>query len=144
METLLYPNADEQTRRDMLESEAFKVVDGEKYDRRLSDAEIEDRRHEAVKLLDKQDELAVEKKEVMDDFKARASSLNKKLSTLRQEARTGVTNETGKLYYIPDYDARRMGIYNGAGELINSRGLLPEERQQNMFASRGGASGTEG
>lgn len=121
MEQFLLPNSDAQTRRDTLESMAAKVVEGEKYDRRLSDEEVAQRRVVVLRQLDKLGDIAEAKKAAMDEFKAEASAESKLLEAARMEAKTGIATEKGQLYYIADYDLRKMGMYNEHGELVNSR-----------------------
>ncbi|RFP65908.1 hypothetical protein D0N36_06810 [Hymenobacter lapidiphilus] len=136
MEQNLFAGMESAARRSHLEAEAYKVVEGEPYDRPLEDGELDERKNALLTTLEKMDSLGDEKKEVMAEFKYRLDAFKKALGTLKLELRTGHTRSVGTLYYIPDYDARRMGLYTDEGTLISSRGLLPEERQQNVFMRR--------
>lgn len=136
MDQSLFAGLDPATRLSHLEAEAFKVVAGEPYDRTLEEGELDQRKNSLLTTLVKMDSLEDEKKIIMADFKHRQDGHKKTLGLLKQELRTGTTRTVGTLYYIPDYEARRMGIYDEGGNLVQSRGLLPEERQQNMFMRR--------
>ena len=122
------PEADNVTRVQALEDHAFKVEEGIYY-RELSELERAERNDLLVDTcvnLSKKDE---EKKDFMDTWKAEVKPMIEMRNVLVNELKTGQVECNGKQYFIPNYEERRMEIYDSAGLLVSTRNLMPNERQ---------------
>lgn len=64
--------------------------------------------------------------------KIKADPIKKDISEALQAIKFKAIDTFGKLYNVPDYDLRIMHIIDSEGNVINSRPLLPEERQYKM------------
>jgi hypothetical protein len=51
---------------------------------------------------------------------------------LMQEIKTGQAEVEGEIFFVADHEASMMETYNADGEMIASRRLKPEEKQQRI------------
>lgn len=78
-------------------------------------------------------EIEINKKVAMDDFKEQLKPLNGRISTLLDNIKKKaeyVTEDTFKMVYESE---RMIGYFNANGDLIEARPMRPEEMQRNMF-----------
>ena len=78
-------------------------------------------------------QLKEELENLTKDYKARIKNLEGRQEETLQEIATCTRETSGVLYGIANQDLSRMMYYNAYGSLIDSRDLLPEERQANLF-----------
>lgn len=80
-------------------------------------------------------DIEIEKKEAMDEFKERLKPLNETKQKLLANIKTGseyVENEECvKILY---HEEKMAGYYNRIGELVYSRPIMPQEMQKTVFS----------
>ena len=114
----------EQNANDIENASYFKTLTPDELDLKR-----EQLTNNAIRLSDYEDE----KKTVLAEIKALCDPLIKENKLLLMEVKTRHAEVKGKLFHIADYENNYMETYNEAGEMIASRRLRPDERQQNIF-----------
>lgn len=80
-------------------------------------------------------DIEIEKKEAMDEFKERLKPLNEEKQELLDHIKRGsefVENEEcAKILY---HEEKMAGFYNKLGELVYSRPIMPQEMQKTVFS----------
>ena len=71
-----------------------------------------------------------DKKDAMDEFKAKLKPLEIVAATLLSEIKTGHREKEGKVFKMIDLDSGMVGYYTEEGNLIESRPATVEERTQ--------------
>lgn len=79
--------------------------------------------------------LKEELKAVKEDYKDRIEPLETQTKLLCRQVETGLEEVTGTLFYFPDFETNMMNIYDELGLLVQSRRLLPEEKQGRLFVA---------
>lgn len=79
--------------------------------------------------------LKEELKGVKENYKDRIEPLEKETRILCRQVEMGMEEITGTLYYFPDFETNMMDIYDELGLLVQSRRLLPEEKQGSLFVA---------
>jgi hypothetical protein len=102
------------------------------YYKQLTQEEMDQRRETLADNSIKHFELSEELKEVKSDFKEKMEPLIRDNHRLMQEIKTGQAEVEGEIFFVPDHDASMMETFNSDGELIASRRLKPEEKQQRI------------
>ena len=81
------------------------------------------------------DDIEIEKKEAMEEFKERLKPLNEEKQELLDHIKRGsefVENEEcAKILY---HEEKMAGFYNKLGELVYSRPIMPQEMQKTVFS----------
>lgn len=124
------PNADTAIERlNFMESQADETLQGYRYERSLTEEELE---AERLNFIDKSialSNLEFEKAEAMAEF-------NRKIKELKQEAtksidliRTGRIEVVETVYQIADVGAQKVFLYNQFGDPILSRPFTSSERK---------------
>lgn len=122
-----------QEKRDNLESAAFDV-EMQNYHKPLTDEEAAKYKHDLTQAAIKKAALEEEFKSVAKGYKEKIKPVAEKFAEyLSIVKHNGIPTE-GKIYLIADHAAGMMGSYDEAGTLLSMRRLLPEERQENLFA----------
>jgi hypothetical protein len=103
-----------------------------KYFKQLDQNEMDIRREKLADNSIKYFELSEELKEVKADFKDRMEPLTKSNNRLMQELKTGQAEIEGELFYMAEHNSGMMEVYDQAGELVSTRRLLPNEKQQRI------------
>lgn len=118
-----------------LEASADKVIRDETIRLPLSDEKKESLRFRlekaSIKLTDAVDEYDEVKKYHRDVIK----DLKDNLAEILAQLRTGVEQIQGNKYEIRDYDSGRVTVFAADGTEIESRPMLPEERQSTINSS---------
>lgn len=129
MQQFLYPEMSREDRMRVLEDNADGVK-LEKYDKKLSADELlsmkESLSDQYVNISKLNDEYREMKKGFTDRLKLYSTEIKETVKAVR----TGRISFEGRLFQINDYDTGYAGFYDENGELISSRRLLPEEKQQ--------------
>lgn len=115
-------------RKLLLEQNADKIEKG-KYQKTLTQEEIEGRYQTVALNMKDVYGLEQEKKEVMAEFKEKLDPLIKSNKTLVREIATGQTEINGTLYHLANHISGMMETYDDECELVASRRLLPAEKQ---------------
>jgi len=103
------------------------------YYKPLTQEELDLRRENLTDNAIKLSEFEDEKKDAMADFKAKMDPLTKENKKLLTEVKTRQAEVSGSLYHLSNHDDGMMETYDQNGELISTRRLRPEEKQQNIF-----------
>lgn len=115
-------------RREFLENNATSIVDGQ-YFRKFDDEDLAQSREDYTSKSIELKRLEEEFKEVKADYKARI----KALTNQQGEIMTGIMQSgewlDGKQYGFDDQVRGVMEYYDENGQFINSRRLMPNERQ---------------
>ena len=93
----------------------------------------------AIRLKQIQDE----KKEVMGEFKEKIKDETAIYNNFLSQSQYGSVNVEGTLYMIDDQELGLMYLFDERGVCVNTRALLPEERQTRI-RSIGKGTGTNG
>lgn len=115
-------------RLSVLQGEAAKIEE-QVYTRFLSDDELDRKKDELTKNAILIATIEEEKKEAVASFKDRLDPIRDAFNECREALKVGGVQETGLVYVIPDHDQNMMHVVTGAGDLLHSRRMLPEERQ---------------
>lgn len=102
------------------------------YYKQLTQEEMDIRREQLADNSIKYFELSEELKEIKGGFKRKMEPLTESNKQIMQELKTGQAEVEGELFKVPNYDDNMMEVYNQDGELISSRRLLPNEKQQRL------------
>ena len=78
-------------------------------------------------------QLEREKKDFMEDFKARLKEPKEKQEALLEEIDQRQERRNGKLYHMINYEASTMDSYDEDGWLIGSRRLRPDEKRSSKI-----------
>jgi hypothetical protein len=70
--------------------------------------------------------------EVKQKYKTDTTPVKEKISMTIKALRTNSIEEEGFVYSIADQEAGQMVDYDERGNLLNTRPLLPEERQRHV------------
>lgn len=130
---VLYADLNPSEREAMLRNQANKV-EQRNYSRTISESELEAERirfvddHLELQKLQKQMENAVK------DYKARIKNIEERNDERLEVINTKKKSASGHLFGIANQVEGRMMYYDKFGELIESRDLLPDEKQGKLFA----------
>lgn len=103
-----------------------------KYFKQLTQEEMDVRRERLAENSIEHFELSEQLKEVKADFKDKMEPLIVDNHKIMKELKTGQAEVEGEIFFVPDHDSSMMETYNADGELISSRRLRPEEKQQRI------------
>jgi hypothetical protein len=103
-----------------------------KYYKQLTQHEMDVRREQLAENSINHFELSEQLKEVKADFKEKMEPLIRDNHKLMQEIKTGQAEVEGEIFFVADHEASMMETYNADGEMIASRRLKPEEKQQRI------------
>lgn len=142
------PEADPNTRLQVLQDTAEKVENGDYY-APLTQEQIDNKRQEFMDNSVKIHEHELKLKELSDQYKGKIKPLKHINAELMYEVSTGQEKRSGNVYHIADYDNSEMITYNENGEYIKRRRLTPEEKkgtQSRLFIPSGfkSSEGTNG
>lgn len=102
------------------------------YFKQLTQEEMDIRREQLADNSIKYFEHSEELKEIKSQFKEKMEPLTRSNQQIMQELKTGQAEVEGEIFKVPNYDDNMMETYNAEGDMISSRRLLPNERQQNL------------
>lgn len=120
------------TRRDFLEANC-EAVEEVSYTRRFSADEMNAHRVMFSNISEKIEDLNQEKKDYLSNLK----ETMKPLLIQRREILSSIKSKSEQVsescYKMIDREAKEVGFYNGSGELVYSRPILPDEMQTTIF-----------
>lgn len=101
-----------------------------RWDRHLTEGELEKARIELTNLLIEIDEIKDEKKLVVADYKDRIKPKAERLQLIKMGLKSGTLEEHREVNLVPDHDSGIMYYLDPeSGEALHSRRLTPTERQ---------------
>lgn len=135
--TLIEPDLTPEQRRQFLQDNADFIKD-ETYYCDLSPDELDKRKTIIADNLFELNKLDEELKAVKKEYKDRMEPFKLENKLAVQEVKTRRAMFKGVRYYIPDNDGVNMNIYNDRGYLVETRRLLPEEKNHGrLFLATG-------
>lgn len=111
------------------------AVKEEEYRAPLTGDELDEVKGKVTHLSVRMQELEDEKKQFMDEWKLKAKSVAEPLQECIREARNGERIGFGKVWYMPDVDAR-MTYKVAEGAVIGQRPIRNEELQGRLTVTR--------
>ena len=105
------------------------------YTHRFSPDELAQKKESLAGVSIEINDIEIEKKEAMSDFKDRLKPLNedkqKLLDNIKRGSEFQENEECVKILY---HDEKMAGYYNKLGELVYSRPIMPQEMQKTIFS----------
>ena len=139
----IFQNLSALERVQALEDNALDVVHGFTYQRELTDEELADIRIEfATSHLDLK-QLDAQKAELLAEINGKIKNLKLQAASQLQMIETGREPLTGTVYFLQDFDANKIRIYDADGYMVAERPMRGNERQGNIFGSGETATGTK-
>lgn len=133
MDKSLFQEYPEDQRRQMLADNADSI-EPISYTKRFTHEELAEFKHELSEKAIEIDSIEFEKKEIMDNFKAKL----KPLAEVHKDLLTKIRNKAELIeepcFKMVDEKAEQVGFYNEAGELVYARPILPAEKQKTIFS----------
>ena len=127
------PDVSPSERLQLLQDNADKIENA-KYYVQLTPEELDAKREKltdnSIRLSEFEDEL----EEIKVGFKSKMNPLKIENKGLLVEVKTKQQLKSGNLYHIANHNSSMMEIYDSNGELVSSRRLLPEEKQQTIMS----------
>ena len=105
------------------------------YTRHFTAEELTDRKEQLSNVDIDIDNLEIEKKDAMSEFKTRLKPLGETRKTLLRQLRAKSETVTGNTFKFIDGETRTVGYYNARGELVYSRPAMAQEMQKTVFMS---------
>lgn len=134
MDKFLFQKIPEDERWKVLQDNADAVEDIG-YTHRFSPDELAQKKESLAGVSIEINDIEIEKKEVMSDFKDRLKPLNedkqKLLDNIKRGSEFQENEECVKILY---HDEKMAGYYNKLGELVYSRPIMPQEMQKTIFS----------
>jgi hypothetical protein len=103
------------------------------YMKRLSAEEIQESKEQLSETAIQINDLEVEKKEVMKEYKQKLGPLFSERNVLLKNIKEKAIFTREQCYKFVDQDDKMVGFYNGEGDLIESRPATSEELQGTIF-----------
>jgi len=126
------PELSAKDRMIVLQQNADKA-ENKTYQKPLTDEEKTARRLELTENSIELFDLREKKKEASKVFKIQIDPLEKANTKLLTEIRTGQASVEGIIFHMANHEDGMMEFYDGEGYLIESRRLLPAEKQGNLM-----------
>lgn len=136
MDKYFFPDVSDEQRLDLLKTNCSKLLEDYGYEKPLSSEQVKQLKDKISSQVSELRKVKAEKKEVMKDYNAQISKLDKSIDTASEELDKRTTYTSELCFEIIDYDEKKVGIYNKDGLLIDERPAnLKELREpRNMFA----------
>jgi len=133
MDKFLGQNLPEKDRWEFLKDNAD-AVEPIGYTHRFTPEELAQKKESLAEVSIQINDIEIEKKEVVEDFKERLKEPTKTKSKLLDNIKRGseyVENEEcAKILY---HEEKMAAFYNSLGELVYSRPIMPQEMQKTIF-----------
>lgn len=135
MDKFLAQDVKEEDRWQFLQDNAD-AIEEIGYTHRFSPSELAQKKESLSEVSIKINDIEINKKEAMNDFKEQLKPLNDTKAELLDNIKQGVEfvpkEECAKILY---HDEKMVGYYNKLGELVYSRTIMPQEMQKTVFAN---------
>lgn len=113
------------------------------YMKRFTPEEIQAKKEKLSNVDIALNDIEEEKKDALADFKFQMEPLKEERKELLKNIKEKAVLVSEKCFKMVDRDARMVGIYNAAGDLVDERVALADELQGTIFQITR-ATGTEG
>lgn len=138
MNERIFQDLDTLSRIRALEDNALDIAEDYSYHRPLSDEEVADLRNEFaekhIEIENLEKKKAALLAEVNTELKAKKATAARALAMIR----TGKEEVSGTVYFIQDFDAGKIKVYDAEGILISERPMKQADRQARMFQAKTG------
>lgn len=141
MEKYLFQNEAPKDREQLLKDNCD-AVEVKTYMRNFSQEELAEMKDELADESIELDDIEFEKKQIMQEFKARIKPHSERVSKLLGNIRNKAELVEEDCYKIIDLDDKVVGFYNKNGELVESRPARQNELTKNIFAMNPKKTGT--
>lgn len=129
MKNIIIPNDETAIDRvTFMQSQADDTLPDYRYERVLTDEELDEERITFTEVSIELAKLEFEKAEVVADFNRRIKTEKQNAERSLSLLRTGRMEVVENVYQIADFNEGRVGIYNQFGELISDRPMKKSER----------------
>jgi hypothetical protein len=129
------PEVSAKERKAIMESNSEKV-ENTTYLKPLTDEEVTAKRELLADNSIKLSDLAEKKASAMKEFKLQMDPLAIENNMLLHEIRSKQKKVDGTLYHMANHETEMMEIYDEDGYLLETRRLLPSEKQARLFIHR--------
>lgn len=129
MDHLLFQNLKPAQRIQTLEDNCDSIEQDYMYVKDLTPDELQGLEAEFATLAVKLNAIEEEKAQAMEEFKLRMKPLKADLSAKLSMLKTRTIQTAETCYLFKDHEKAMIYIYNGQGEQVASRRMLPGERQ---------------
>ena len=116
-------------RKELLAGDALEILENAKYTKPLTPEEVVFWRGELSDQSVLQSEILQEKKEVIASYSTRLRPISEKIGMALKAVKYKAIDCEGTLYKIADFDQKMVHTLDEHGNLVNSRQMLPAERQ---------------
>jgi hypothetical protein len=127
-------------RKVILSADAVEVIENTKFTKPLTPEEVAFYKSELSDNSILQSEILEEKKNVIIAFKGKLKPIQEKISQSLKAVKYKAIDCEGTLYKMADFDDQKIYTIDTDGNLINSRPMLPQERQFRIQALKSNAS----
>lgn len=121
-------------RLDLLKGDAIEILEDTRYTKPLTPDEVTFYKGELSEHSIKQSEILEEKKNAMAEIKNKLAPVQAKITEALKAVKYKAIDCQGTIYRIADFDEQRIHTIDADGNLINSRAMLPQERQLRIQA----------
>lgn len=109
------------------------VSDYEKFNRNLTESEVEVERHAYAETGMRIEDVEYEAKESAESFKLKLKALKTEAEEKLARIRTGQREVYDEVFGVPDFEAGKMMFFDKYGEIVRTRNLVPDEYNGRMF-----------
>jgi hypothetical protein len=133
MENVFMPEMEPKQRLQLLKDTADKIEET-KYQKPLSQDDMDLRREKLTENCIRLSELEDEKKEAMAEFKEKMQPMVVENKLLLTEVKTKQQTVFGQLFHLANHESGFMETYDEDGLLVGTRRLRPDERQGSILS----------
>lgn len=112
---------------------ACRVADYEKFNRNLTESEIEVERHAYAETGMRIEDVEFDAKESAEGYKMKLKMLKSEAEEKLSRIRTGQREVYDEVWGVPDYETGKMIFYDKYGEIVRTRNLVPDEYNGRIF-----------
>lgn len=116
-------------RKELLEGDAIEIIKDTLYTKPLTPEEVAFYKSELSENAILKAELEEEKTQLLNALKEKLKPVGQKISTSLKAIKYKAIECHGTLYRIADFDEQKVHTIDADGNLINTRAMLPSERQ---------------
>lgn len=131
----LYPDMSVKEREHVLSNQCAKK-EMRNYSRTLSDSEINQEKTQLANDMVSKKKLEEALANLVKDYKAKIKTIDERTDERLERITNRKKTISGTLYGIANQQQGRMMFYDTFGELIDSRELLPDEKQGQLFLTQ--------
>jgi len=136
---IIYPDLSIEDREQLLKNQAAKQVIGE-YQRSMQESEVSNEEKKLSHDFIEKQKLEAQLQKFSQEIKGQIKNLDATMMERSEKIKSRKHTVHGTQYGIANHAEGRMMFYDKFGELVDSRELLPEERQGQLFIGKHSAA----